>query len=67
MCAPGSKHTVVADGLCDNGAHGEFLSEELAHSLRLTLVPVVSPCSVKLPDGSLLKVLHTATATVDID
>lgn len=67
LTSPSSARAMVIDGLCDNGAHSEFLSINVAKSLGLATILLASPTSVRLPDGSLLTVTHTATATVEID
>ncbi len=64
---PGGPRTISTEGLCDNGAHGEFISADIVRQLGAPLVPVAGPTSVRLPDGTLLPVSHQVTLTVDID
>jgi hypothetical protein len=64
---PEGRLTTV-DCLCDNGAHGLFLSKDIADSLKLELIPVDRPTSVRLPDGTLLPILHrTRPLTSELD
>ncbi len=54
-------------GLCYNGAHGEFLAQDIATRMGLELQPVDRPTSVCLPDGSHLPITHQCSLTVEID
>ena len=48
----------VVDTLCDNGAHGEFLSLDEAERLGVKLIPLENPTSARLVEGTLLPITH---------
>jgi hypothetical protein len=69
VCLPhGASPVRTVDVLCDNGAHGEFMSCHEAEALGLKLVPLPEGSSARLPNGAILPMTHrTEPVTVEID
>ena len=58
----------VAITLCDPGAHGNFISHELAKSLGCLLIALPNQSAVRLPNGHLIPMTHrTEPLTIVID